>query len=98
MDQYVATQALLAHLINFDTTSRNPNIELMQFMSQWLESNHIESKLIPNKNGSKAKLYATVGPEEGNFPFEVRVILSGHTDVAPIEGHKRTNTAFKLTQ
>jgi acetylornithine deacetylase len=94
----VTTRDLLAQLISFDTVSRNSNIALMHYVSQWLEGNGIASKLIPNHDGSKANLYATVGPEDSNTPFSGGVMLSGHTDVVPIDGQNWTKPAFSLTE
>lgn len=94
----MTTRELLAQLISFDTVSRNPNIDLMHFVSTWLQSNGIVSKLIPNHDGSKANLYATVGPEGGSTTFRGGVMLSGHTDVVPIDGQNWTVPAFTLTE
>ena len=84
MKNHVTTRDILAQLISFDTVSRHPNIELMHYISQWLENIGIATTLIPNHDCSKANLYATVGPETSNSPFHGGVLLSGHTDVVPI--------------
>lgn len=90
----MSTRDLLETLISFDTVSRNPNRELMDFVRSWLDEQGIESLLVPNEDGSKANLYATVpgvAPDGG-------IMLSGHTDVVPIDGQEWTLPAFELTE
>lgn len=90
----MTTRDLLETLISFDTVSRNPNRELMDFVRTWLGEYGIESLLVPNEDGSKANLYATVPgvAEDGG------IMLSGHTDVVPIDGQHWTVPAFTLTE
>lgn len=84
---------ILKQLIAFDTVSANPNIDLMHFVRDLLETNGIKSTLIPNPEGTKANLYATVGPGETSG-----VMLSGHTDVVPVDGQDWTRPPFELTE
>lgn len=92
------TKELLAQLLSFDTVSRHSNMELMSFVSQWLQGHGIESLLIPNHDNSKANLYASVGPKSAQSPLNGGVMLSGHTDVVPIDGQTWTKPAFELTE
>lgn len=89
----MTTRDLLAQLIQFDTVSRNPNKALMDFLVHWLAERGIAATLIPNQDGSKANLYASTGP--AHTPG---VMLSGHTDVVPIDGQQWTVPAFELTE
>lgn len=73
--------SLFEKLIAFDTTSRNPNMALIEFVQEYLDGLGVSSTLVPNKEGTKANLYATLGP--GDRPG---VMLSGHTDVVPVDG------------
>ncbi len=84
---------ILEQLISFDTVSRNPNMALMGHIASLLESAGIACMLLPDDTGKKANLYATIGPSE--LPG---VMLSGHTDVVPIDNQDWTKPAFKLTQ
>ena len=86
-------RAIFDRLMSFDTVSSRPNIELMQFVRDLLAEAGIGSVLIPDAAGGKANLYATVGPEgQGG------VMLSGHTDVVPVEGQAWTKPPFALTE
>ena len=77
----------------FDTVSARPNIELMQYVQSLLVEAGIASQLIPDASGGKANLYATTGPEGVGG-----VMLSGHTDVVPVEGQVWTVPPFALTE
>jgi len=65
----------------------------MSFVASVLSEQGIESTLIPNADGSKANLYATVVPQH-----KAGVMLSGHTDVVPVEGQKWTRPAFSINR
>ncbi len=83
---------IFARLMAFDTVSARPNIELMHHVRDLLAGAGIEAVLIPDPSGGKANLFATVGPAgQGG------VMLSGHTDVVPVEGQSWTKPPFALT-
>jgi acetylornithine deacetylase len=84
---------LLARLVRFDTTSHKSNIELVRFVEDYLAQHGVASRLVPNSDGSKASLYATIGPAG-----TAGVALSGHTDVVPVEGQSWTSDPFALTE
>jgi acetylornithine deacetylase len=84
---------LLAQLVAFDTTSRNSNLELIAFVEQHLAVLGLTGTRVANTDGSKANIYATIGPAE-----EGGVILSGHTDVVPIDGQDWHSDPFVLTR
>lgn len=86
-------RAILDRLLSFDTTSSNPNIDLMLYVQSVLTSGGIASTLIPDEGGGKANLYATVGPEGLGG-----VMLSGHTDVVPVTGQNWTVPPFAMTE
>lgn len=83
---------IFERLIGFDTISSNPNIELMQYVTELLAQAGVNSTLIKDSTGGKANLFATVGPAGVGG-----VMLSGHTDVVPVEGQAWTVPAFALT-
>ena len=83
---------IFERLIGFDTISSNPNIGLMDYVADVLVQAGIEPVLIRDGTGRKANLYASVGPAGIGG-----VMLSGHTDVVPVEGQDWTVPPFALT-
>ena len=86
------TREIFARLIGFDTVSANPNMALMDYVVGLLAEAGINATLIPDPAGGKANLYATVGQGAGG------VMLSGHTDVVPVEGQAWSHPPFTLTE
>jgi acetylornithine deacetylase len=84
---------ILERLLAFDTVSSRPNIALMDYVKGLLEGAGIAVVLVPDAGGGKANLYATTGPEGVGG-----VMLSGHTDVVPVEGQAWTKPPFALTE
>ena len=84
---------LLKKLIGFDTTSYNSNLNLINFIQSYLLSYNIESTLIHDESGKKANLYATIGRKDIGG-----VMLSGHTDVVPVEGQEWHSDPFSLKE
>lgn len=84
---------ILERLVAFDTVSSNPNIALMGYVRDLLDAAGIAVHLIPDAAGGKANLYAKTGP--AGVPG---VMLSGHTDVVPVEGQAWTRPPFQLTE
>jgi acetylornithine deacetylase len=84
--------AILGDLVAFDTTSRRSNLELIAYVEARLAAQGIVSRRISNADGAKANLLATVGP---GVPGGV--VLSGHTDVVPVDGQAWSSEPFTLT-
>ena len=84
---------MLKRLVAFDTTSRNSNLELIHYIRDYLTDFGVESTLVPNTEGTKANLFATIGPDR-----EGGVVLSGHTDVVPVDGQPWTTDPWDLTE
>ena len=87
------TEEILERLIAFDTTSSKPNMDLIDWVRDLLAKAGIEAVIVPDAAKGKANLYATVGPEGIGG-----VMLSGHTDVVPVEGQDWTRPPFALTR
>ena len=83
----------MGRLIAFDTVSAKPNIALMHYVRDLLADAGVQAVLIPDATGGKANLYATVGPRG-----QAGVMLSGHTDVVPVEGQAWSHPPFALTE
>jgi acetylornithine deacetylase len=88
---------ILKTLIRFDTVSRNSNMALMRYIETLLGAAGITATLIPNQDGSKANLLATIGPVDRAGGDRAGVMLSGHTDVVPVEGQNWTKQPFEMT-
>lgn len=71
----------IARLVRHDTTSRNSNLNLIEDVESYLDDLGVKSTRVCNEDGTKANLYFTVGPM-----VEGGVVLSGHTDVVPVDG------------
>ena len=87
------TVEILRGLITFDTTSRNTNRALMEHAAGLLAEAGVAAELVPDPTGTKLNLYATVGPRDRGG-----VMLSGHTDVVPVDGQDWTRPPFELTE
>ncbi|MCE0777160.1 acetylornithine deacetylase [Pseudomonas sp. NMI542_15] len=88
-----ASRALLARLVGFATVSRDSNLELIGFIRDYLAELGVESELFHNPEGTKANLFATIGPLNAGG-----VVLSGHTDVVPVDGQAWTVEPFVLSE
>lgn len=85
--------ALLKTLVGFDTTSRESNLQLIEFVRDYLAGFDVPCELIYNAERSKANLFATIGPAE-----QPGIVLSGHTDVVPVDGQPWTVAPFELSE
>ncbi|MFL9673062.1 acetylornithine deacetylase [Pseudomonas marginalis] len=88
-----SSRKLLRTLVGFDTTSRESNLQLIEFVRDYLAEFGVASELVFNAERSKANLFASVGPVQ--VPG---IVLSGHTDVVPVDGQPWTVPPFALTE
>ena len=84
---------ILSALVAFDTVSHRSNLPLIAYVENYLAELGVASTRIPDETGQKASLFATIGPQDVSG-----YILSGHTDVVPVEGQVWTNDPFTLTE
>lgn len=87
------TKDILSRLIAFETVSPMPNLGLINWLRDVLADAGAEVTVIPDASGHKANLYASVGPKG-----KPGVMLSGHTDVVPVDGQAWTKPPFTLTE
>lgn len=85
--------SILEKLIAFPTVSRDSNLGLIDYVAGTLEAHGIECQIIRSEDGHKANLFATVGP--AGVPG---IMLSGHTDVVPVDGQDWTLPPFAMTE
>ncbi|NKC11062.1 MAG: acetylornithine deacetylase [Gammaproteobacteria bacterium] len=85
--------AMIKRLVAHPTVSRDSNMNLIEDVQEYLSGFGITSRLVPNEDGAKANLYATVGPA-----VEGGIVLSGHTDVVPVDGQPWDSYPFTVEE
>lgn len=89
----MSVRAILDRLIAFDTTSRNSNLALIAWVEDFLRERGVASQRVANGDGSKANLYARIGPDVAGG-----IVLSGHTDVVPVDGQPWSSDPWVVTE
>jgi acetylornithine deacetylase len=87
----MTVEKILAKLISYPILGGEPNLKIINWIKKYIESFGIEVQLVFNENKSKASLHCRIGP-----PVDGGVILSGHTDVVPVEGQTWLTDPFTL--
>jgi len=82
---------MIERLVAFDTTSRESNLALIDFVRDYLDRWRIKSELVYDEARRKANLFATIGPSD-----QGGVMLSGHSDVVPVDDQDWASDPFKL--
>ena len=80
---------MIRRLVAHPTVSRDSNMNLINDVQGYLSEFKVRSHLVPNADRSKANLYATVGPQVPGG-----IVLSGHTDVVPVDGQSWDTDPF----
>ena len=89
----IGYKEMVTRLVGFDTTSRNSNLALIEFVRDYLDSNKVTSELVFAEDRNKANLYATIGPQDRGG-----IMLSGHTDVVPVDDQDWRSDPFKIVE
>jgi len=84
---------MIRKLVGFDTTSRDSNLALIDFVRGYLAEFGVESELFFDAEKRKANLFATLGPRDRGG-----VMLSGHTDVVPVDGQDWSSDPFSIVE
>ncbi len=82
---------ILAKLVSFPSVSHRSNLDLVDWVEEYLAAHGVRATRVFNGDGTKAALFASIGPE-----VEGGVLLSGHTDVVPVEGQPWDSEAGRL--
>ena len=90
--QIYSIPQMLEKLVRFDTTSRDGNIPLIEFVEAYLDGWGIPHFRVDYEAGRKTNLFATMGPDTAGG-----IVLSGHTDVVPVDGQDWASNPFELT-
>jgi acetylornithine deacetylase len=92
-DRRERIRQLLADLVGFDTVSDRSNLPLIAYIEKYLASFGITGRRLVDDTGQKASLWVTIGPED-----RPGIVLSGHTDVVPVERQPWTGDPFKMIE
>ncbi|MCE9642252.1 MAG: M20/M25/M40 family metallo-hydrolase, partial [Betaproteobacteria bacterium] len=84
---------MIRKLVGFPTVSRDSNLELIHFVRDRLAALGAEARLTYNDERSKANLFATLGPRG-----KPGIVLSGHTDVVPVDGQAWDTDPFCIVE
>ena len=87
------TKALLRHLIAFPTVSTDSNLAMIDFLADRLEGVGAKVEVHADPSGTKANLFATLGPE-----VDGGILLSGHSDVVPVADQDWTTDPFEMVE
>ncbi len=93
MPDFYTPRQMLEKLVSFPTVSDVSNLELINFVEEYLSGHGVKSQRVYDETGEKANLYAVIGPN-----VEGGVVLSGHTDVVPVKGQAWVTDPFKVTE
>lgn len=88
-----STTEILARLVGEPTVSRSSNLALLDHVEGLLRPAGARVERFAHPDGSRANLWATIGPEGPGG-----VVLSGHTDVVPVEGQAWSSDPYLLTE
>jgi acetylornithine deacetylase len=89
----LSSRDILAVLVGFDTTSRQGNMPLIEWIEDYLDGWCVSHLRVDYEAGRKTNLYATVGPDRPGG-----IVLSGHTDVVPVDGQEWMGDPFLLAE
>lgn len=89
----LSARALMDRLVAFPTVSSDGNLELIDFVEEYLDGFGVPATRVFSDDRTKASLYAHVGPQ-----VDGGVVLSGHTDVVPVAGQAWDTDPFVVTQ
>jgi acetylornithine deacetylase len=89
----LSSRDLLDRLVAFPTVSRDTNLPLIDWVEDWLDAQGIAAHRVWNGDRTKAGLYAHVGPDVAGG-----VVLSGHSDVVPVDGQTWTSDPWTVTE
>jgi acetylornithine deacetylase len=89
----LSAREILDRLVGFPTVSRDSNLDLVDWVEDYLRGFGVTPRRVYNEDGTKAAIYANVGPEVPGG-----VLLSGHTDVVPVDGQDWAVDPFAVTE
>ena len=85
---------MIRTLVGYDTTSRESNLALIDWIKSYLEAQGAQCTLTFDDDRRKANLFATLPARDGNTTTG-GIVLSGHTDVVPVDGQPWDTNPFE---
>ncbi len=85
-------QEILSHLVSFPVLGGESNLPIAEWIEAYLTQHGVDFVNVPNEEGTKRSIHCRIGPA-----VDGGVILSGHTDVVPVEGQPWNTDPFVLT-
>lgn len=93
MNPPVTSVEMIRKLVGFPTVSRESNLELIDFVREYLKPFGADVRLTFDDDKRKANLFATLGPSK-----QGGIVLSGHTDVVPVQGQAWDTDPFTVIE
>ncbi len=93
MPQTLTPREILEKLVSFPTVSRDSNLPLIEWVEEYLDGLGVVAHRVPSECGTKTNLYASIGPDVPGG-----VVLSGHTDVVPVDGQDWTTDPWTVVE
>ena len=93
MSTHYTAKEMLKKLVAFPSVSSESNLPIIEFIENYLTEHGVKSWRVFDETGLKSNLYAQIGPN-----VDGGVVLSGHTDVVPIDGQAWDTDPFVLTE
>ncbi len=93
MAETLSPREILDRLVSFPTVSRDSNLPLVDWVDEYLQGHGITAHRHYDESGEKAALFAHVGPWQDGA-----VVLSGHTDVVPVDGQSWDTDPFAVVE
>ena len=90
-DPRMSSTEILERLVSFDTTSRNSNLPLIDWVRGYLDRLGVPYRLSHDAGGQRANLHAVIGPRGAGG-----IALSGHVDTVPVDGQAWSGDPFQL--
>ena len=87
------TLSILNSLIGFASVSSESNLDIVQWIEDYLSQHNVTARRVPDATGRKASLLATIGPRD-----RAGIVLSAHTDVVPVAGQDWSSPPFTATR
>ncbi|AUC15183.1 acetylornithine deacetylase [Tenacibaculum sp. SZ-18] len=89
----MTAKEILAKLVSFDVLSKQNNLDLVNWITDYIKQYNIETVYVYNEDKTQASLHCRIGPA-----VDGGIILSGHTDVVPVKGQPWDTNPFELIE